>query len=186
MSLLSGAALLTVLAGGVLRAPQNASFQSKLDQITHNEDSPGPWRDVTLTAAEANAYFAGPGAAKLPKGVHRLILSSQPGEIIGNAMVNFDEIEGAKQGNPLLGMVFSGTHQVVARAHVDSATAPAAKLTVDWVSLDGQRIPNVLIDFAVDTFIHPRHPDIGRTFAVSLPTHVKSADLGANQVTLRY
>lgn len=184
--LLTIVVLAAVLAAAVGRLPQTSSFQAKLDQIAQNEDSPGPWSDVTLTAADANAWFAGPGASKLPKGVKRLVVSSQPGGITGNATINFDEIEGRKQGNPLLGMIFSGTHQVVAHAHVDSAQAPAAKLTVDSVSLDGQRIPNALIDFAVDTFIRPTHPEIGRTFQVPLPKHVKSAALGTNQVTLRY
>lgn len=175
-----------VLAAGVGRIPQTSAFQSRLNQIVQNENSAGPWSDVTLTAAEANAWFAGPGAKKLPQGVKRLIVSSQPGEITGNATINFDEIEGRKQGNPLLSMIFSGTHEVVASAHVDSAQAPAAKLTVDTVRLDGQRIPNALIDFAVDTFIRPTHPEIGRTFQVPLPKHVKSAVLGTNEVTLRY
>jgi hypothetical protein len=178
--------LAAALAAAAGRLPQASSFQAKLDQIVQNEDAPGPWSDVTLTAADANAWFAGPGAQKLPNGVKRLVVSSQPGEITGNATINFDEIEGRKQGNPLLSMIFSGTHEVVASAHVDSAQAPAAKLTVDTVRLDGQRIPNALIDFAVDTFIRPTHPEIGRTFQVSLPKHVKSAVLGTNQVTLRY
>lgn len=178
--------VLVLLAVAVGRVPQTSGFQAKLDQIAHNEDSPGPWRDVTLTAAEANAWFAGPGAQKLPRGVKRLVVNSQPGEITGDATIDFDEIEGRKQGNPLLSIIFSGTHEVVASAHVDSALAPAAKLTVDTVRLDGQRIPNMLIDFAVDTFIRPTHPEIGRTFQVPLPKHVKSAILGANQVTLRY
>jgi len=183
---LTALASLGVLTVAVGRVPQSSAFQAKLDQIVHNEDTPGPWRDVTLTASEANAWLAGPGARKLPSGVKRLTLSSRPGEITGNATINFDEIEGRKQGNPLLGMIFSGTHEVVASAHVDSAQAPRAKLTVDAVSLDGQRIPNALIDFAVETFIRPTHPEIGRTFEVPLPKHVKSAVLGTNEVTLRY
>lgn len=184
--LLACVVLLAAPGMTAFQSSQQGSFQAKLDQIAHNEDSPGPWSNVTLTAPEVNAWFAGAGAKKLPKGVHHLILSSEPGTITGNAIINFDEIEGSKQDNPLLGLFFSGTHQVVARAHVDSEVAPAAKLTVDWVSLDGHRIPNAMIDLAVDTFIHPTHPDIGRTFQVSLPDHVKSANLGVNQVILQY
>lgn len=182
-------ALLVLLAGlsaWTFALPSTASFSEKLKVIQRNEDSSGPWQNVTLTAAEVNRYFASDGAKKLPRGVTHLVLSSRPGEIDGSALVDFDAIEGRKNGNPLLAMFFSGVHQVVARAHVDDASEPAAHLTVDQVSLDGQRIPNPLIDFAIDTFVRPRHPNLGRTFAVKLPRHARSASVTDNAVTLNY
>lgn len=189
LGLLIGAAIASGVAARQASASASpaAEGQRKLDTIVANEDSAGPWQDVTISALEANAWFAGPGRRKLPVGVSHLLISSQPGELIGSADVDFDRLAAqARERNPLLGALFSGVHQVQARAHVDSAEAPAAHLTVNYVSIDGQHIPNFLLDIAIAEFVHPRHPDIGRQFAISLPAHVRRAELSTDQVTLHY
>jgi hypothetical protein len=69
---------------------------------------------------------------------------------------------------------------------VDTVEAPAAKLTIEEVTLDDQTIPNMLIDAAINQFIKPKHPEISRTFLVYLPKNVKSVTVEHNQVTLHY
>lgn len=185
-------ALLCALVPGLLRSTKPAAadpaarLSAALQRIARNERSRGPWRNVTLTALGVNSYFAGPGRARLPRGISHLLLSSQPGEIIGSARVNFDEIRAGRRLNPLLGQMFTGTHQLVATARVVSDRAPAAQLDIDSVAIDGQQIPNVLIDLALLEFVQPRHPEISRHFAVRLPRHVRRALVGNNRVTLEY
>jgi hypothetical protein len=163
-----------------------SSLKSKIATIEANEKIPGPHPDVTITAAEANAYFADP--ASLPKGVSNFKVSSAPAEIAGAADIDFDQLKAQHSGNlnPLVAMLFSGVHHVTGRAHVDSAIAPDAQLTIDEVAIDGEVIPNNLIDFAIREFVAPKYPEIGRTFKVSLPNNVKSVTVGDNQVTLHY
>jgi len=145
--------------------------------------SAGPYRDVTLTAAEANRYFAGPGAARLPAGVSQVALAARPGEVSGSAQVDFDQL--AKTGNPLLQM-FAGEHTLAVRARVDSAVAPRAQLTVTAVRLDGALIPDWLLDAAARAFLQPKYPALGRHFSVPLPRHATRASVGDNAVVLHY
>jgi len=156
-----------------------------LRQIQANAGSRGPYRDVTVTQAEANAYWSGEGARLLPKGLSQVAMSAAPGELSGRARVDFDQIEAQHGGNPLLWM-FRGAHLIAVRARVDSAVAPAARLTVTEVRVDGQVIPNLLVDAALAAFVQPKHPEIGRQFAVALPEHVTSVTVGAGTVTLHY
>jgi len=172
--------------GGVLLAAAGAkalsakarSFQAKLDRIAANADSPGPHAPVRLTAAEADDYFASP-LSPLPPAISHLQLGSQGPWISGSADVDFDKL-------PQRSSLFTGVHHIQAQAHLDSGLAPAAQLTIEQVAIDGERIPNFLIDLAIREFIQPKHPRISRHFAVPLPAHVRSVTLGADQATLNY
>ncbi|MGH9540875.1 MAG: AsmA family protein [Terriglobales bacterium] len=158
-------------------APARA-FQAKLDRIEANASSPPPHPDVRLTSAEANAYFASP-LSPLPPAVSHLLLSNAGNLVSGSADIDFDKL-------PERSSLFTGVHHVTAQAHLDSGAAPAAQLTILQVSLDGQRIPNFLIDLAIREFIQPKHPQISRHFSVPLPGNVRSVELGDNQAILRY
>lgn len=161
-----------------------SACQAKLARIAANETTPPPHPDVILTAAEANAYFAGNGA-RLPKGVSHLALSSQPDLLEGSADIDFDQLPHSSASS-LAGMFFSGVHHVAAQAHLDSGQAPQAELTVEQVTFDGETIPNFLLDLAIREFIQPKHPEISRHFPVPLPKNVRSVSLGADQVVLHY
>lgn len=157
-----------------------------LRQIQSNARSPrGPYRDVTVTQVEVNAYWSGAGARLLPRGLSQVEMNAAPGELSGHTRVDFDQVESQHSGNPLLWM-FRGAHIVAVRAHVDSAASPAAHLTVTEVRVDGQVIPNLLVDAALAAFVQPKHPAIGRQFTVELPEHVTNATVGEGAVTLHY
>ncbi|HVB39720.1 MAG TPA: hypothetical protein VNE83_02385, partial [Terriglobales bacterium] len=64
--------------------------------------------------------------------------------------------------------------------------APAAQLTVTTVKLDGDTIPNSLIDAALAVLVQPQHPNIGRTFQVPLPPHATSATVQDGEVVIHY
>jgi len=173
-----------VLASAVwLLAQSPAGMPASWALIASYARSAGPYHDVTLTAAEANRYFAGPGAARLPAGISQVVLAAEPGVLSGTALVDFDQL--AKTGNPLLQM-FSGEHRLAVRARVDSAQAPRAQLTVTEVRLDGAVVPNWLLDAAARAFLQPKYPTLGRHFSVPLPRHASGASVGDNAVVLHY
>lgn len=115
-------------AGGPLPAP--------LELIVQFAHSSGPYHDVIIRDADADAYFTGAGAARLPAGVSDLRLAAKPDTISGRARVDFDKLPRVPLVNPLL-ILFSGQHTVDATAHVDSAKAPQAQLTITSLALDG-------------------------------------------------
>lgn len=159
-------------------------FQAALGRIQQDAAAPGPHPPVVLSAAGANAYFA--QDAPLPAAIRGLRLSSSPGVIRGQAEIDFSRLPHAGAGG-FAQMIFTGVHQVSAVADLDSGAAPAARLTIVRVSLDGAPIPNFLIDLAIREFVAPRYPQIqGRTFSLALPPRVRSVSVGRNQATLRY
>ncbi len=162
-------------------------FQEKLNLIAANARAHGRHAPVTLTALGVNSWFAGPGAGKLPAGVSHLLLSSQPGWVLGSAQVDFNRLRRAHAaGNPIAELLFNGTHQIFVRARVLNASAPAATLRLESFSLDGRQIPNALLDWAIVEFVQPRNPQISRQFQVKLPQGVRRVLVGSNRATLYY
>lgn len=176
---------LILLAGLCLFSLAQAALPAPLALIEQYEHSSGPYHDVTIRDADADAYFAGAGKSTLPKGVSQLKLAAKPDTIMGSAHVDFGQLPRPPLLNPLL-ILFSGQHVVMASAHVDSAQAPAAQLTVTSVSLDGHEIPMSVVDAAIAFFVQPRHPDISRTFHVPLPAHATSATVTDGAVIVHY
>lgn len=156
-----------------------------LAQIQRYADSPGPYHDVTVTAADANAYWQGPGATRLPAGVSSLSLNAEPGVLTGSARVDFDQLRAHAQASWLLNML-RGTHTVAARARVVSGQAPRATLTIEQVWLDGHEIPGLVLDTAIAAFVTAQHPDLGRTFSVPLPRHASSVSEGQGWIRVHY
>lgn len=159
--------------------PAALRFQHQLDLIERQAETRGPYKPVTLSAADATAWFAGPGASDLPTGVSDLHLAATPNSVTGSAEVDFAKL-------PVHSMFFTGRHDVSAQAHFDGAYNGAAHFTLTTVALDGTAIPNFLVELAIRTFIQPKHPEIGTSFAVQLPAHVRGAMLGNGWARLEY
>jgi len=189
-----GVVLGVALLVGLGAAWGATDLAAKLHRIAVASRTANPQPPIALTALEANAYFSGPGARRLPAGVSHLVLSSQPptagdeGSIEGTAEINFDRLPQGRASARmlLLGALFSGVHQLAVHAAVRDAGAPKAHLHIDWVNLDGQTLPNFLIDAALQQFVQPKHPEISRNFAVALPQHATRAVVGNNVVELEY
>jgi len=178
--------LILLLAVGLLAVAQaGGALPASLALIVQFAHSSAPYHDVAISDADADAYFAGPGAVRLPVGVSHLRLAAQAGVISGMARIDFSKLPRAPLIDPLL-ILFSGVHQVEADARVDSSQAPAAQLTVTTVKLDGDTIPNSLIDAALAVLVQPQHPNIGRTFQVPLPPHATSATVQDGEVVIHY
>lgn len=169
----------------VVAMGMSPGLPSSLAEIQRQAQSPGPYRDVTVTAADADAYWAGAGAARLPQGVSEVRLNAEPGALTGSARIDFDHIAAHGQAGWML-MMFRGVHAVAARAVVNSAVAPRATLTITQVWLDGHEIPEFLVNAALAAFVTSRYPNIGRTFTVPLPRHASEVSEGKGWIQVHY
>lgn len=185
MRALAVALLCPALLWGISRSARLArNFQIQLQRIANYATTPPPHPDIVLTANGADAYLA--QDAKIPPAIRRLHLSSTPGVLRGQAQVDFNQLP-HRGASAWAQMIFSGVHQLSVVARLDSGAAPAANLTIEQVSLDGERIPDFLIDLAIHEFVTPKHPSIqGRTFPVQLPANVRRVRLGHDRAILSY
>jgi hypothetical protein len=162
---------------------QVADFQRKLEHVQSNGERPNPDPAPTeFSEQEINAYFAS-GNVKLPAGVQSVVFQEQPGIIIGNSQVDFDQLKTGKNSyNPLLS-IFSGVHDVVATAHAYGAKGEGF-VHVDSVSLDGVEVPEFLLQLFVEKYLKPKYPNIGLDSRFALPARVDAATVGLHKVTL--
>ncbi|MGA9797582.1 MAG: hypothetical protein WBQ68_01120 [Terriglobales bacterium] len=177
-------ALLTPYSSAQTRNPAlAASFQRKLAHLQSNGDQPHPDPSPTeFSEPEINAYFAS-GNVKLPAGVQSVVFQEQPGVIIGNSRVDFDQLKTGKNSyNPLLS-IFSGVHDVVATAHAYGAKGEGV-VHVDSISLDGVEVPPFVLQLFVEKYLKAKYPNIGLDSRFALPARVDAATVGLHRVTL--
>jgi hypothetical protein len=177
-------ALLSLYCSAQTRNPTlAASFQRKLEHLQSNGDQPHPDPSPTeFSELEINAYFAS-GNVKLPAGVQSVVFQEQPGVIIGNSRVDFDQLKTGKNSyNPLLS-IFSGVHDVVATTHAYGAKGEGF-VHVDSVSLDGVEVPQFVLQLFVEKYLKPKYPNIGLDSRFALPARVDAATVGLHRVTL--
>jgi len=164
-------------------SPTLRSMERKLEHIESNAQAatPDPMPTI-LTEDEVNAYVSS-GAVSLPKGVQRVRLEELPGGVTANARVDFDQItQGSRSMNPLLAL-FTGVHQVKIASHAHGAHGHGY-VHVESVSIDGVEVPQIALQFFVDRYIRPKHPEIGIDSRFQIPDRIDSAVVGRHQVTL--
>jgi len=164
-------------------AAQAGSAQNKFAYIHENgaKAKPDP-TPTTLRENEINAWLSS-GQAQLPTGVKKLQFQGEPDVINATALVDFDEITAnQKSHNPLLSL-FSGTHRIEARAKAQG-TAGQGQVHIQSVSLDGVEIPRMALEFFIDRYIKPRHPEIGLDTVFKLPSRIDTAIVGSHQLTV--
>ncbi|MGZ4787501.1 MAG: hypothetical protein ACXVZX_03210 [Terriglobales bacterium] len=159
------------------------SAQAKFDHIRKNAEQPTPdQRPTILTENEINSWLAS-GQAELPQGVKKLQFRGTLGVINATAIVDFDEITANQHSfNPLLSL-FSGTHRVEASAQAQGSGGQG-HVHVESVSLDGVSIPRAALEFFIDRYITPKHPEIGLDTTFKLPYRIDVAKVGTHQLTL--
>ena len=162
---------------------QANSCQRKFDHIRQNGAKSKPDQTPTvLTEGEINAWLSS-GNAQLPQGVKKLQLRGTPGVINATAYVDFDAITATKRpSNPLLYM-FRGTHEVQATAHA-SASAGEGQVHIDSVSIDGVSVPRVALEYFVEKYVTPKHPEVGIDSSFKLPYRTDIAIVGDRKLTL--
>lgn len=164
-------------------SPAARSMERKLEHIESNAERPRPDSTPTvLTEAEVNAYVNS-GAVDLPRGVQRVRLEGRPGAVTAETRVDFDQItQGSRSMNPLLAL-FSGVHDVQVDTHAHGERR-VGYIHVDRVTLDGVEVPQIALQFFIDRYIKPKHPEIGIDTRFQMPDRVDTAIVGQHQVTV--
>lgn len=162
---------------------QAQSVDKKFAYIVKNGSRSTPDQTPTIiNEGELNAWLQS-GEAGLPEGVERLQLFAHPGIIRATATVDFDKITaGAPSSNPLLAL-FSGTHEVEARAQAQGRGG-MGEVNIESVSIDGVTVPKMALEYFADKYIRPKHPELGVDSRFQLPHKIDIARVGARQVTL--
>ncbi len=158
-------------------------MERKLQHLESNaQASPPDSTPTVLTEDEVNAYINS-GAVHLPRGVQRVRLQGLPGVVTAEMQVDFDQItQGSRSVNPLLAL-FSGVHQVQVATHAHGQRG-LAYVHVDRVAIDGVEVPQVALEFFIDRYIKPKHPEIGMDTRFQMPNRIDSAVVGQRQVTV--
>jgi hypothetical protein len=164
-------------------SPAVRSMERKLEHIESNAARPTPdSKPTVLTEDEVNAYVNS-GAVHLPKGVQRVRLEGMPGVVTAELQVDFDQVtQGSRSVNPLLAL-FSGVHQVQVATHAYGQRG-VGYVHIDRVSLDGVEVPPIALEFFIDRYLKPKHPEIGLDSRFQMPDRIDTAVAAQRQVTI--
>ena len=178
------AAALMCLAAGPAQSRQAAECERKFQFIQKNGAAQHPSTAPTLlTEDEINAYLAS-GKVQLPQGVKKVTFEGSPNVITAHARVDFDEITAGKRSmNPLLSL-FTGVHDIDVVAEANGAGGTGV-IHVQSVALDGTNIPRVALEYFVDHYIKPKHPEIGLDTRFQMPYRIDRAEVGGHSLTIR-
>jgi len=160
-----------------------ASAEAKFRHIKENaRRNPPDQAPTVFSEREINAYLAS-GRVKLPAGVRRVDLTGTPGTIDATASVDFDQITAQKgSSNPLLAL-FSGVHEVHAVAGAEGSGG-RGHIHITRIELDGITIPRVAVEFFLDRYIRPKHPEVGLDTTFTLPYRIDLAIVGEHKLTV--
>jgi hypothetical protein len=160
-----------------------ASMERQLEHIQSNSKLPHPDPTPTVfSEEEINAYLAA-GKNRFPAGVETVHLQEDPGMVTAALKVDFDKLKaGGNQENPLLS-IFTGVHDVLARAHARGAHGKGF-VEVDSLSLDKVEIPRFVLQLFVDKYLRPEYPQAGLDSEFRLPARIDRAVVGSHRLTL--
>ena len=84
--------------------------------------------------------------------------------------------------NPLL-LLFSGVHDVEIDTHAHGERGEGY-VHVDRVAIDNVEVPQVALQFFIDHYLKPKHPEIGIDSRFQLPDRIDTAVVGDHELTL--
>ncbi|MBZ5566464.1 MAG: hypothetical protein LAN64_01300 [Acidobacteriia bacterium] len=173
-------------AASATQAMYNAAAASAEAKFRHVEENarrhPPDQTPTVLTEREINAYLNS-GQVQLPVGVRSARFAAQNGVVNAAARVDFDAITAqSKTPNPLLSL-FSGIHDVHAMAHA-SGSGRKGRVHIDSIDIDGVTVPRVALQFFLDRYIRPKHPEVGLDSVFALPARIDIATVGDHQLML--
>ncbi len=159
------------------------SAQRKFQHIEQNAKLQHPDQTRTvLSEDEVNAYLAS-GQVDLPEGVKSVRFHGKPGVVESFIRVDFDQITASRRSsNPLL-MLFTGTHDL----HVVARTFGAGGMGeahVQSVEMDGVTVPRAALQFFVERYVTPQHPDVRLDTRFRLPYKIDTATVGSQKLTI--
>jgi len=168
------------------QAMYNAAAASAEAKFLHIEENarrnPPDQRPTALTEREINAYLNS-GRVQLPTGVRAARFTGQNGVVNTTARVDFDAITAqSRSSNPLLSL-FSGMHDVHAVAHA-SGSGGQGRVHIDSIDIDGVNVPRLALQFFLDRYVRPKHPEVGMDSVFALPERIDTATIGDHQLIL--
>lgn len=161
----------------------SASAEAKFRHIEENaRRNPPDQRATVLTEREINSYLSS-GRLQLPIGVRAVRFTGQNGVVNTMARVDFDAITAkSRSQNPLLSL-FSGIHDVHAVAHA-SGSGRQGRVHVDSIDIDGVNVPRMALQYFLDRYVRPKHPEVGMDSVFALPERIDTAAIGDHQLIL--
>jgi hypothetical protein len=168
------------------QAMYNAAAASAEAKFLHIEENarrnPPDQRPTVLTEREINAYLNS-GRVQLPTGVRAARFTGQNGVVNTTARVDFDAITAqSRSSNPLLSL-FSGMHDVHAVAHA-SGSGGQGRVHIDSIDIDGVNVPRLALQFFLDRYVRPKHPEVGMDSVFALPARIDTATIGDHQLIM--
>jgi hypothetical protein len=160
-----------------------ASAEAKFRHIEENaRHNPPDQHPTVLTEREINAYLAS-GRVQLPTGVRAVRFTGQNGVANTTARVDFDAITAqSRSSNPLLSL-FSGIHDVHAVAHA-SGSGRQGRVHIDSIDIDGVNVPRMALQYFLDRYVRPKHPEVGMDSVFALPARIDTATIGDHQLII--
>jgi hypothetical protein len=160
-----------------------ASAEAKLRHIEENaRRNPPDQHPTVLTEREINAYLAS-GRVQLPTGVRAVRFTGQNGVANTTARVDFDAITAqSRSSNPLLSL-FSGIHDVHAVAHA-LGSGRQGRVHIDSIDIDGVNVPRMALQYFLDHYVRPKHPEVGMDSVFTLPARIDTATIGDDQLII--
>lgn len=126
----------------------------KLERISANELKPG--ETVNLSQDELNSYIRYDYAEEIPEGVRDLRVTVLKDYGIAEAFVDMEKLPAVKS-SPIAALgarLFRGDRKLRARCRFVSADGQA-KVQVEEVELDGQPLPDFLVDYLIESTVQP-------------------------------
>jgi hypothetical protein len=160
-----------------------ASAEAKFRHIEENaRRNPPDQTPTVLTERETNAYLNS-GRVQLPTGVRAVRFTGQNGVANTTARVDFDAITAqSRSSNPLLSL-FSGIHDVHAVAHA-SGSGRQGRVHIDSIDIDGVNVPRMALQYFLDRYVRPKHPEVGMDSVFALPARIDTATIGDHQLII--
>ena len=173
-------------AASATQAMYNAAAASAKAKFRHLEENarrhPPDQTPTVLTEREIDTYLNS-GQVQLPVGVRSARFTGQDGVVNTTARVDFDAITAqSKTSNPLLSL-FSGVHDVHAVARA-LGSGCKGRVHIDSIDIDGVTVPRVALQFFLDHYIRPKHPEVGLDSVFALPARIDIATVGSHQLLL--
>jgi hypothetical protein len=162
------------------------SAAQKLERISTETLKPG--EAVELSQAELNSYIQYDYAKEIPEGIRNLEVTLIKDYGIAEALVDFERLSAVKS-SPLAtfgAKLFRGERKMRARCRFVSADGQG-KVEVESVELDGQPLPDFLVEFLVASTVqkHLEDFEVGQPF--SLENNLRQIRLEpANVVVVSY
>jgi hypothetical protein len=140
----------------------------KLERIRSENLDPGEM--LTLSENELNSFLRFDYAEEIPEGVRDLHVTLQQDYGVAEAFVDLEKLPAVKSSTiAFLGArLFRGERKLRARCRFVSANGQG-KVDVEEVELDGQVLPDFLVDYLIESTVQPHLPDFetGKPFALA-------------------